>query len=126
VKWCGYDESENTWEPLDNLINTHALDEWEKQNITEVSAYTTEVDQSYLQTDPQSLKDILCRPDRDLWIEAMNDEIKSLQENDTWELVKRPIDRDVIGTRWVFHIKKRIDGSIEADLLLKDLHRYQA
>jgi hypothetical protein len=98
VKWCGYDESENTWEPLDNLIDTHALDEWEKRNITEVSAYTTEVDQSYLQTDPPSLKDVLCRPDRDLWIEAMNDEIKSLQENDTWELVKCPIDHDVIGT----------------------------
>ena len=43
----------------------------------------------------------------------MTDEIKSLQENDTWELVECPIDHDVINTRWVFHIKKWIDGSIE-------------
>ena len=43
----------------------------------------------------------------------MTDEIRALQENDTWELVKHPIDRDVINTRWVFHIKKHIDGSIE-------------
>ena len=43
----------------------------------------------------------------------MIDEIKSLQENDTWELVEHLKDHDVINTWWVFHIKKYIDGSIE-------------
>ena len=43
----------------------------------------------------------------------MTDEIKSLQENDIWELVECPIDCDVINMRWVFHIKKYIDRSIE-------------
>src|SRR5271170_468109 len=114
VKWKGYNSSENTWEPYHHLIDTRALDEWEKRNpVRKTIAYTAEVDNSYLQTDPQNLQDALSRPDKDLWIDAMTDEIRSLQENDTWELIKCPIDRDVIGTRWVFHIKKHIDGSIE-------------
>jgi transposase InsO family protein len=113
VKWQGYEQSQNTWEPSGNLEDTQALDEWENRNEKlESTAYMTDVE-PYLQTDPQNLQDALRREDRELWINAMTDEIISLQENDTWELVERPKDRKVINTRWVFHIKRRIDGSIE-------------
>ena len=111
VKWRGYDKSENTWEPYYHLEHTQALDEWEKQ-LTVYTTVTVE-NTSYLQTDPQNLQEAMNRSDCKRWTEAMTNEIKSLQENDTWELVKRPTNRDVIDTRWVFHIKKRIDGSIE-------------
>ena len=57
-----------------------------------------DIEQSYLQTDPQNLQDALCQSDRDLWINAITNEIKSLQENDTWELVEYPKDYDVINT----------------------------
>ena len=56
------------------------------------TVYTAETEinntKSYLHTDPQNLQDILSGPDCNLWINAMTDEIQSLQENNTWELVK--------------------------------------
>lgn len=41
----------------------------------------------------------------------MGKEIKSLQENNTWELVKPPSDCRVVDCRWVYKLKKCPDGS---------------
>ena len=46
------------------------------------------------------------------WESAMNDEFKSLKTNQTWELVPRPSDQNVIGCRWVYKLKRGADGSI--------------
>ena len=34
-------------------------------------------------------------------------------ENGTWRLVKLPAGRAPVGSRWVFHIKRTADSSIE-------------
>ena len=34
------------------------------------------------------------------------------QENDTWKLVERPLDRKVIGVKWVYKTKLNADGSV--------------
>ena len=34
-------------------------------------------------------------------------------KNDTWELVERPTKRKVIGTKWVWKVKYKADGSLE-------------
>lgn len=31
------------------------------------------------------------------WLAAMNDELKSLEKNDTWVLVDRPSDHNIVG-----------------------------
>ena len=41
------------------------------------------------------------------WIKAMEEELSQIEKNDTWELVPRPKDKNVIGTKWVF--RKRLD-----------------
>ena len=46
------------------------------------------------------------------WKAAMNDEFDSLKTNQTWELVPRPTDQNVIGCRWVYKVKRGADGSI--------------
>lgn len=43
----------------------------------------------------------------------MKAEMKSLQDNQTWELVELPEGRSVIGSKWVYKIKTKADGSIE-------------
>ena len=44
---------------------------------------------------------------------AALDEIQSLIENRTFELVQLPPGQKAIGSRWVFKVKKNADGSVE-------------
>lgn len=50
----------------------------------------------------------------DCWKDAMNVEIKALQDNSTWELTDLPPGKTLIGCKWVYKIKLRVDGSVES------------
>ena len=57
------------------------------------------------------------------WMSAMQEDIKMIKKNDTWELVERLPHRKVIGVKWVYKIKLNSDGSInklKARLVAKD------
>ena len=47
------------------------------------------------------------------WEHAMNQEFNSLIKNDTWELVPRPTDKNIVGNRWVYKVKRASDGTVE-------------
>lgn len=49
----------------------------------------------------------------DQWKEAMKSKYSSLLKNDTWELVTQPEGTNIVGSRWVFKIKRNEDGSID-------------
>ena len=40
----------------------------------------------------------------------MNEEIEQKEKNETWTLVPRPKDKNVIGTKWAFRNKLNEDG----------------
>jgi hypothetical protein len=40
------------------------------------------------------------------WVNAMHEELNNFARNEVWELVKRPNDHNVIGTKWVFQNKQ--------------------
>ena len=42
---------------------------------------------------------------KDEWVKAMKEEIKSLHENNTYELVKLPKGKKLLKNKWVFKIK---------------------
>jgi len=44
-------------------------------------------------------------PDSQKWVSAMDDDIKSLQLNDTYTLTEPPTNKSVVGGKWVFDIK---------------------
>jgi len=46
-------------------------------------------------------------------MDAMKNEMDSMARNKVWELVDRPPQRKSIGNKWVFKIKRRVDGSID-------------
>ena len=62
---------------------------------------------------PKSYAEAMTRPDAQFYHEAACKEIDSLLENKTWVLAKLPPGRKVIGSRWVFLIKYKADGSVE-------------
>nr|GEU66826.1 putative ribonuclease H-like domain-containing protein [Tanacetum cinerariifolium] len=47
------------------------------------------------------------------WMEAMQKELTALHNNDTWTLVPRPKNQNVVGSKWLFCTKFCSDGSIE-------------
>ncbi|MBY3556131.1 hypothetical protein HGI15_22650, partial [Modestobacter lapidis] len=48
----------------------------------------------------------------DFWIIAMQEELNQFERNQVWELVPRPSNQSIIGTKWVFRNKKDEDGNI--------------
>ena len=42
----------------------------------------------------------------------MEEELSQIKKNDTWELVPRPKDKNVIGTKWVFRNKLDENGQV--------------
>lgn len=65
------------------------------------------------ESDPISYKQAMDAIDSDSWQLAMNEEIKSLHENQTWELVDLPSDQKPIPVKWVYKKKLKSDGSLE-------------
>ncbi|RDX68730.1 hypothetical protein CR513_52247, partial [Mucuna pruriens] len=47
------------------------------------------------------------------WRQAMEEEIKAIKKNDTWELSNLPKGHEAIGVKWVLKIKKNEKGEVE-------------
>ena len=46
------------------------------------------------------------------WLKSMNEELDQIEKNDTWELVPRPTNKNVIGSKWVYKNKMNDQGNI--------------
>eukprot|EP00253_Pinus_taeda_P009442 PITA_09442 len=42
----------------------------------------------------------------------MNEELEKMEKNNTWELVPRPHDKNIIGTKWIFKNKLNENGEV--------------
>ena len=60
--------------------------------------------------DPQNYREAIDSPQHQNWKQAMDDEIKSLQENNTYELVNLPEGKTPVGGRWVYVTKEDAKG----------------
>ena len=63
--------------------------------------------------EPKTVKEALSGPKSEEWNKAMLSEMKSLNDNEVWELVKLPEGRKAIGCKWIFKTKVDGDGNIE-------------
>ncbi|GJT62076.1 retrovirus-related pol polyprotein from transposon TNT 1-94 [Tanacetum coccineum] len=55
--------------------------------------------------------DAITSKESDMWSADMGKEIESLHKNNTWELVKLPNIRKVVGCKWCFKMKNGLPGS---------------
>ena len=65
---------------------------------------------AFFTSEPQIFQEV-ARDEK--WIEEMNEEIKMIEKNDTWDLVEKLKSKDIIGLKWVYKIKYNKDGSIQ-------------
>ena len=63
--------------------------------------------------EPNTYSDVIKSHEKDLWLEAMNDEIDSMKRNIVWKLCDLHKERKAIGCKWVFKKKLRVDESID-------------
>jgi len=48
----------------------------------------------------------------DGWILAMQEELNQFERNDVWDLVPKPLQKNIIGTKWVFINKLNEQGEV--------------
>ena len=63
--------------------------------------------------EPRDIKEARKRPDWERWKEAMEEEMRRLKANDTWEVINKPKAANVVGSKWVYRIKKNAAGQID-------------
>ncbi|XP_046977607.1 uncharacterized protein LOC124543428 [Vanessa cardui] len=57
-----------------------------------------------------TVEDALSGPNAKQWKEAMDEEYKSLIENNTWEITTLPSDKRAIPCKWVYKVKRNENG----------------
>ena len=77
--------------------------------------------------EPESYEEVHCK-ERNFWKKAMDSEINSLTENNTWILKPLPQKGKTLSCKWVFCIKKNTAGTVEKHkerLVIKGLNQKQ-
>lgn len=64
-----------------------------------------------LEADPKTLKEVMQSRFKNEWLAAMKEELKTIEENETWELTSLPAGRKAIGSKWVFKTKYDSDNN---------------
>ncbi|RVW90637.1 Retrovirus-related Pol polyprotein from transposon RE1 [Vitis vinifera] len=85
---------------MSNYVSNHRLSESNKSFVNQLSTVAI----------PNSVQEALADP---RWKATMNEEMKSLQKNETWELVECPLGKKPVRCRWIYTVKYKEDGSIE-------------
>ena len=72
---------------------------------------SSSVHETSFEKDPVTVSEALSRPDAYKWKQAMEEEMKSFEESDAWELVDCPDKGTVVDCKWVF--KRKTDSENE-------------
>jgi hypothetical protein len=62
--------------------------------------------------EPRNLTEAKGRPDWSSWEKAIQEELKTLRDAGTWEVVEMPKGVNVVGSKWVFRAKKDAAGNV--------------
>ena len=63
--------------------------------------------------EPTNYSEVINSPDKAHWLRAMKEEMKSIKNNETYILTELPPGKRLIQCRWVFRIKRNLDGTID-------------
>src|SRR3954471_23054695 len=63
-----------------------------------------------LDDEPRDYKEVMRSQNKTEWLKAIDDEMKSLHDNHTWELIKKPAGARLVSCKWIFKVKEGIEG----------------
>ena len=85
---------------MSHYVSNHRLSKSNKSFVNQLSTVSI----------PTSVQEALADK---RWKAAMNEEMKSLQKNETWELFDHSPGKKPVGCQWVYIVKHKADGTIE-------------
>lgn len=91
--------------PIDHVIGDISKGVTTRSNLRNICNYSAFVSQ----IEPKTISDVIIDEN---WLMAMYDELNHFERNNVWELVPRPRNHQVIGTKWVFRNKLDETGII--------------
>ena len=69
-----------------------------------------------VENDPINFHQAMQGSNSQKWIDAMNEEYKSIQDNNVWELVPLPEGAKPIGCKWIFKTKRDSNGNVASSI----------
>ncbi|KAI5314222.1 hypothetical protein L3X38_043398 [Prunus dulcis] len=96
-------------------VNTHTMTTRSKVGIvcrkpfSDYQCYYTSIPSLPDETEPATYKLASQSP---VWITAMQEELDALHMQGTWILVPKPCHKNVVGSKWVYRIKRNSDGTV--------------
>lgn len=64
-------------------------------------------------SDPKSYKEAMNTLENEKWKIAIEEELKSMEDNHVWKIEPLPSEKNLVSTKWVFRKKQNSDGTIE-------------
>ena len=116
-------QSENDEIPNNNAVNEEivqtqpielrrsAIERRPTQMVDYVYFIESEIDSSI--DDPISYTKAIQSEDSEHWVNAIKEEIKSMDQNQVWDLVDLPHNSMKVGCKWIFKIKRDAKGNIK-------------
>jgi hypothetical protein len=68
--------------------------------------------ESIISSNPKTVTQAKKSKDWVFWKEAMDAELKAIEDNNTWTIVERPNNKPVITSTWVLRTKENMDGNV--------------
>jgi hypothetical protein len=88
----------------------------QKYAYADMVAYALSIAETVEYEEPSSYREAVTGKEATQWTVAMNEEIESLHKNQTWELVKPPKGKRIVGCKWIYKRKAGIPGVEDARL----------
>ena len=85
---------------MSNYVSNNRLSESNKSFVNQLSTVAI----------PNSVQEALADP---RWKATMNEEMKLLQKNETWELRECPPGKKPVRCCWIYTVKYKVNGGIE-------------
>ena len=70
-------------------------------------------EENKLPPEPKSYYEVIKGDNKEEWLNAMEEEIEALETHETWKVVRKPKNKNIAGTKWVFKVKTNANGDFE-------------
>ncbi|KAD6119649.1 hypothetical protein E3N88_10920 [Mikania micrantha] len=107
--------------PVDEIVHDEDQEQLEAEEVEPRRSKRQRIEKSFgpdfltymVEGEPQTYRDAVTFSEGPQWKEAIKNEIDSILQNHTWELVDLPPGCKPLGYRWIFNRKMKADGSID-------------